>query len=144
MAKLLIFFLVAYWGYNYWKFRRDYRYYTIMAELLKQDIREKPDYVKKMKLSSALIHIQQYASAYELLNEILNSAPYVVNDKNILLMNMEFCKNPIPTLHGPKNLHHSYWHHFVLNRLSKKRYDFLTEDEYLKTNSILRKMKSNH
>lgn len=58
MAKLLIIFLVAYWGYIYWKFRRDYRYYTIMAELLKQDIREKPDYVKKMKLSSALIHIQ--------------------------------------------------------------------------------------
>lgn len=44
MAKLLIIFLVAYWGYNYWKFRRDYRYYTVMAELLKQDIREKRNY----------------------------------------------------------------------------------------------------
>lgn len=76
MAKLLIIVLVAYWGYNYWKFRRNYRYYTVMAEFLKQEIREKPDYVKKMKLSSALIHIQQYASAYELLNEILNYAPY--------------------------------------------------------------------
>lgn len=144
MAKLLIIFLVAYWGYNYWKFRRDYRYYTIMAELLKQDIREKPDYVKKMKLSSALIHIQQYASAYELLNEILNYAPYIVKDKNILLTNIEFCKNSTPTLHGPKNLNHSYWHHFILNWLGKKRYELLTGDEYLKTNSILRKMKSNH
>lgn len=80
-----------------------------------------------MKLSSALIHIQQYASAYELLNEILNYAPYIVKDKNILLTNIEFCKNPTPTLHGPKNLNHSYWHHFILNWLGKKDMNYSQE-----------------
>lgn len=114
-------------------------YYKVMVGYLEADLRNSPSRDKMFRLSSALIHIQQYRDAYDILVQISNEIKSADEEEKIKA-NIEFCKNPVPGLSQPKNLYHSYWHNFLLVRLGKRRYEFLTEQDYLRTNSIQRNL----
>lgn len=142
MIYLIILLAFIIWLYNYVRFCRDYKYFQVMVNYLNDKIKHSQDadaYTSLLSLSSALMKIQHYDDAYNILHLVLLKYPNTP-DKDKILMNMDFCKNPIPCVHKLKNYNHSYWHKFVLTRLGKKRYYFITEQDLLKTNSILRNM----
>ena len=137
MGILITILIIAFWIYNYFKFRRMNSYYKVMVGYLAMEVRNASSRDLMLRLSSALIHIQHYRDAYEIL--VNQSNGYISPDEEQKIRaNMEFCKNPVPGLSEAKNLNHSYWHNFLLVRLGKRRYDFLTEQDYLMTNSIQR------
>lgn len=137
MKILIVVLTIVFWLYNYIKFRRMNNYYKVMVDYLAMELRNSPSRDKMLRLSSALIHVQHYRDAYEILTQLSNE--YMsAEEKQKISANIGFCKNPVPGLSQPKNLSHSYWHNFLLVRLGKRRYDFLTEQDYLRTNSIQR------
>lgn len=92
-----------------------------------------------LRLSSAYIEIQHYKDAYEIYETLMKTdLPNI--DKCILKANMDFCNNPVPGCRGLKNHEASFWHNFILVRLGKRHFNFLTEEDFLQTNSIMRKM----
>ena len=137
MKVLILFLIIAYWLYNYVKFRRMNNYYKLMVAYLTMEVNKSPNIDNKLRLSSALIHIQQYRDAYEILVQLYNDGVNSVEGQKIRA-NIDFCKSPVPGICNPKNLNHSYWHNFLLVRLGKKRYEFITDEDYLRTNSIQR------
>ena len=139
MGILITILIVAFWIYNYFKFRRMNSYYKVMVSYLIMEVQNAPSRDLMLRLSSALIHIQHYRDAYEILIKLSNGCASLDEEQKIRA-NMEFCKNPVTGLSEAKNLNHSYWHNFLLVRLGKRRYDFLTEQDYLMTNSIQRKV----
>lgn len=137
MKTLILFLIIVYWLYSYVKFRRMNSYYKLMVDYLTMEVKRFPNRDNLLRLSSALIHIQQYRDAYEILvqldNEGVNS-----DEGQKIRANIEFCKSPVPGICNPKNLNHSYWHNFLLVRLGNIRYNFITDEDYLITNSIQR------
>lgn len=137
---LLVAFLI--WLYNYIRFCRDYKYFKVMVDYLSEKAMHsqgQEQYRTSLSLSSALIKVQHYSDAYRVLEAVLSDYPSLP-DRDKILMNMDFCKHPVPGVHKLKNYNHSYWHKFVLTRFGRRRFNFLTEDDLLKTNSILRNM----
>lgn len=61
-------------------------------------------------------------------------------NRDKILMNMDFCKHPVPGVNHLKNFNHSYWHKFILTRFGRRRFNFLTEDDVLETNAVLRNL----
>lgn len=115
-------------------------YFSVMTDYLQKKVREQPTIDNLKSLSAALMEIQQYRDSHNILERILQLYPSDI-DKDKLKINMEFCKNPVPGINTLKNLNHSWLHNFVLVRLGKRRYNFLREDDYLTTNSIIRQSK---
>lgn len=137
MEILITILIVAFWIYNYIKFRRMNNYYKIMVGYLTMEAQNAPNRDIMLRLSAALIHIQHYRDAYEILVKLSNGC-ISTDEEQKIRANIEFCKNPVPGLSEAKNLNHSYWHNFLLVRLGKRRYEFLKEQDYLMTNSIQR------
>lgn len=139
MGILILVLIIGFWLYNYMKFRSMISYYSKMCGIIATELRRSPvrSRVQMLRFSSALIHSQQYLDAYELLVQ-LNHNVTDANEEQQIRANIEFCKNPIPWISQPQNLNHSYWHNFLLVRFGKIRYNFLTEEDYLRTNAILR------
>jgi hypothetical protein len=92
-------------------------------------------------LSSALIQLQRYEDAHSILintyfkNLLVNVSAEDVSDK--IRKNISFCKNPVPGVNYLKNYDQSYWHNFMLKRFGKARYNFLTEEDIVKTEAIM-------
>lgn len=139
MKALIVVIIIVLWLYNYIKFRRINNYYKVMVGYLSADLQKSPSRDKMLRLSSALIHIQQYRDAYDILVQVSNEFKSADEEQKIKV-NIGFCKNPVPGLSRPKNLNHSYLHNFLLVRLGKRRFDFLTEQDYLIANSIQRNL----
>lgn len=137
MITILLIFIALMWIWSYVKFRRKMKYFTMMAAYLQSVVSSNPSLYNRLRFSSALIETQQYKEAYNIYTQLLKEGMNIPNKEQILL-NIEFCKNPVPGVSSPKNFNFSWWHNFVLVRLGKRRYNFLTEEDYLKTNSILR------
>lgn len=127
------------WVWSYVKFRRKMKYFTMMAAYLENEVKTDPSPSNKLRFASALIQTQQYKDAYNIYTKLLQDYSYLPNKEGIQ-QNIEFCKNPVPGTSSPKNFNFSWWHNFLLVRLGKCRYNFLTEEDYLKTNSIMRQM----
>ena len=70
MKALIVILIIVFWLYNYIKFRRMNNYYKVMVGYLEADLRNSPSRDKMFRLSSALIHIQQYRDAYDILVQI--------------------------------------------------------------------------
>ncbi len=141
---IIVILLIVIWCYSYIKFRRKQKYFSVMTNSLQEELKHQPlNSISAngimLRLSSALIEIQHYKDAYDLYQQVIKQANPVDTDR--IRINMEFCKRPFPGCNGPKNLNHSYWHNFVLIRLGTRRYNYLTEADFLRTNSILRNMK---
>lgn len=139
---LIVLFLI--WVYSYFKFRRKYKYFLVMTEYLKHELLLNQGNVYSasnvmLRLSSAFIEIQHYKDAYEVYETLMKTdLPNI--DKSKLKENMDFCNNPFPGSNGLKNHNGSFWHNFILVRLGKRRFNFLTEEDFLQTNSIMRNM----
>lgn len=162
-----IVFLFLFWLYHYIKFRRRYSYYTAMVYCLSNaDGKENVS----LRLASALIEIQHFKDAYLIFKNVLDTYPvtnhgsgevyvfeeyvwrYVGNryieqllpvlyKKSDIEINMRFCQHPIPGVNQAKNYNHSYWLKFLIYRLGYKRSLFLTEDDYIRTDAMLRRRK---
>lgn len=103
MKALIVILIIVFWLYNYIKFRRMNNYYKVMVGYLEADLRNSPSRDKMFRLSSALIHIQQYRDAYDILVQISNEIKSADEEEKIKA-NIEFCKNPVPGLSQPKTL----------------------------------------
>lgn len=134
---LIIIAVVLFWGYNYYRFHDKYTYFKLMAGYLQALSEQSSDYKIKLRLSSALIQIQHYKDAYELLKEV-KDMDIIVSEGNMINLNMDFCQHPLPGVNTLKNYHHDYWHHFFLFRFGRSRFNFLTDEDYLPTNSLRR------
>ena len=139
MKYILIIVLAVMWLWSYIKFRRKMKYFSVMVGYLIRQVEIMPRPDVKLRLACALTEIQKYKDAYDIYSELLSTGNYIPN-RDQAKVNMEFCSSPIPGINSPKNLRWSWWHNFVLFRLGRRRYNFLTEEDYLATNSILRNM----
>ena len=137
MLYILLIIIAGMWIWSFIKFRKRVAYFTAMTGLLKKDITPFSDPSSKLRLASALTEIQQYKDASEIYEELLSSGTFVPNRTEIMT-NLEFCKSPVPGITEAKNINYSWWHNFILLRLGRKRFNFLTEEDYLNTNSFLR------
>ena len=139
MAKIIFLILLGLWIWSYVKFKRKMKYFTVMTDYLQKVVDNDPNPENALRLSGALIEIQHYKDAFFILDGLIRQYPYHQNIEQMKI-NLEFCKNPVPGTHQPKNFNHSWWHNFLLVRLGRRRYNFLSEEDYLRTNSIMRQM----
>ena len=137
MIYILLIIVAGMWIWSFVKFRKKVTYFSAMTAMLKRNITPYSDSSSKLRLASALTEIQQYKDASEIYEELLSSGAFVPNRAEIMT-NLEFCKSPIPGIKEAKNINYSWWHNFILLRLGRKRFNFLTEEDYLNTNSFLR------
>lgn len=90
-----------------------------------------------LRLSSAFIEIQHYKDACEILEDVAAEYPnHFQMDK--IAANIKFCKNPCPGVKTLKNFNESWLHNFVLVRLGNRRFNFLSDDDLLEVNSLIR------
>lgn len=137
MTIFLIIIILVFWAFNYVKFRRKNRYFNLMVGYLLHEVQLFPNWKTKLRLSSALIEIQHYKDAYQVLCDVAANNPDA-SDIDKIRQNITFCLHPIPGVSHPKNYNHSYWHNFILVRLGGRRYNFLEQEDFLRTNSIQR------
>lgn len=140
MAIIVIIIILALWAWSYFKFKQKMQYFSVMSLYLQKVVDDNPSPDNWMRLSYALCEIQRYRDAYGILQKLISDYPLHPN-KEQMRLNLEFCKNPVPGINNPKNFNQSWWHNFLLVRFGKRRYNFLTEEDYLRTNSIMRQMK---
>lgn len=143
MLTIVILVIVAILLYSNWKFRNRMTYYSVMVDIIIEDVKQSPNLENLLSLSSAYIKIQHYKDALEILLQlevlqIIKNEDIPKNKRDIIEMNKEFCTNPVPGVNTPKNFDKSYWHNFYLVRLGKKRYIYISEEYYIATNSKLR------
>lgn len=137
MKILIAIVLLLIWGYSYFRFRQKMSYFSVMHDYLSTIAKDNPTRENMLRLSGACIMIQHYKDALELYQKILSEYPTPI-DKDKIDANIAFCNNPVPGVHKPKNFNKSWWHNFVLVRLGKKRYSFLTQEDYTATEALIR------
>lgn len=135
--ELILGILLIMWILSYYRFKRKMSYMKVVVKCLLEKVNSNPsNYQLQLRLASALSEIQQYKDAYDIYNHILSQESFVPDIEKIKI-NMEFCKNPIPGS-GLKNHNDSWLHNFLLVRLGKRRAIFLTDEDFLQANSVLR------
>ena len=139
MITIIVLIILGFWIWSYVKFKRKMKYFSVMASYLKNVVDSNPTPENELRLSGALIELQRYKDAHAIMEKVIRQCPNHYNMEHIKL-NMEFCENPIPGVNELKNFNRSWWHNFLLVRLGKRRYIFLSEEDYLRTNSIIRQM----
>lgn len=137
MIKIIIIVLFILWILSYIRFRHKMKYFTLMADYLQAVVMKQPTTEHLLRFSSALIEIQRYKDAYDILEKVSLSYPNHPQMERIK-MNMEFCTKPIPGVNSPKNYSKSWLHNFIVVRLGRRRYIFLTEEDHLTTSSLMR------
>lgn len=142
MVIFLIIVILVVWFFSYLGFKHDMAFFTVMVSYLTEQVRLRPhDIDLRLRLSSALIQLQRYKDAHSILInlslEILlpDFNPEEVCDK--VRKNISFCKNPVPGVNYLKNYDQSYWHNFMLKRFGRARFNFLTEEDMVKTEAIM-------
>ena len=139
MKTIIIVIIVFIWLLSFVKFKRKMKYFTVMVAYLQDVVRSEPSFDNLMRLSSALCKVQRYKDASAILERLIDDC----RDNSTLerlRTNLEFCNNPVPGTHQPKNFNQSWLHNFILVRLGKRRHNFLTEDNFLQTNAIMRNL----
>ena len=129
--------LFVMWVYSFFKFKNTMKYYQVLLQCIVNELQEDPSsYQTKLSLATALSLVQRYEDAYKIYSDILNSGSYIPEIDKIKT-NMEFCKSPVPgaTL---KNYNSSWIHNFLLQRIGKRRYNFIRESDIMKANAYMR------
>jgi hypothetical protein len=119
------------------KFKQKMKYFGVAVALLQQKASIFPSVEIMLSLSSALIEIQHYKDACDILESVASEYPnHPQMDK--VNANIKFCKNPCPGVNTLKNFNESWLHNFVLVRLGNRRFNFLSESDMLDVNSTIR------
>ena len=139
MTIIIIVVILVMWIWSFIKFKRKMKYFSVMNAYLQEVVQSSPTPENFMRLAGSFIEIQHYKDAYDIIDGLLSKCKFHPNMEQ-LRITQEFCKNPVPGTNKPKNFNQSWLHNFLLVRLGKRRYNFLTADDYLKTNSIMRQM----
>lgn len=134
MVILILIILLFLWGYSYMKFRSKMKFYSVMYSYLREEAKEAPSPENMLRLSGACLVLQRYKEAYNIYEQLLP----IYSDREKIETNIKFCSNPIPGIHQPKNINQSWWHNFLLVRFGKKRYTFLTQEDHIKTEALMR------
>jgi hypothetical protein len=140
MMLFIVVVLLVLWTRSYLKFRHQQSNSEYFLDCMLNNPKAKVGKNYLLRLGCAFMEAQRYESAYRCFELFRNSYEYdPIGMKDTLDDNMAFCRNPIPWMHGPKDLNGSWWHNFLLVRFGKKRWNMLTEDDYLLANSWIRK-----
>ena len=137
MVVLLALIILLVWGYSYFRFRQKMSFFSMMHDYLYTATKENPTQDMLLRLSGACIMIQHYKDAYEIYEEVLSKYPHHP-DTDKIEINKAFCMSPVPGAHGPKNYNKSWRHNFVLVRLGRQRYNFLTQEDFNATEALMR------
>lgn len=142
MVIFIIIVMLVVWFFSYLGFKHDMAFFTVMVSYLTEQVRLRPhDIDLRLRLSSALIQLQRYEDAHSILINIsLKNLSANVNSEEVgdrIRKNISFCKNPVPGVNYLKNYDQSYWHNFMLKRFGRARYNFLTEEDIVKTEAIM-------
>ena len=140
MATLILIILLVIWGHSYFRFRQKMSFFSVMHDYLYTITKENPTRENMLRLSGACIMIQHYKDALEIYEKVLADYPTSI-DRDKIETNIAFCKNPVPGVNNPKNFNKSWLHNFVLIRLGKRRYSFLTQEEFTATEALIRMSK---
>ncbi|MBO7444852.1 MAG: hypothetical protein J6T86_00370 [Bacteroidales bacterium] len=128
LTELLTFLILVgtvVWVISYILFTRRFRFNVVIRDVVAETIDiSAHDYW--MRMASALIITQRYKDAYACLNQQLNRGNSA-DELNMISKTMDFCVSPLPWRHKLQNHNGSYWHDFLLRRLGRARYNFLTE-----------------
>lgn len=142
MVIFIVIVMLVVWFFSYLGFKHDMAFFTVMVSYLTEQVRLRPhDIDLRLRLSSALIQLQRYEDAHSILintyfkNLLVNVSAEDVSDK--IRKNISFCKNPVPGVNYLKNYDQSYWHNFMLKRFGRARFNFLTEEDIVKTEAIM-------
>lgn len=132
--KLILFLLFLFWLYNYWRFTGKRRYYKAIV-IVSENIYSIDKSEKSiLNLASAYMQAQRYVDAYNMFNFALSEFPYSIN-KNAILVNMDFCKKPLPWSSSLRNHNMGYWHNFMLIRFGRRRSLMLSEEAIIATDN---------
>ena len=140
MLVIAIVIIAVLWVRSFLNFRAQQSEYESFVECMLNNPRARAGTNYLLRLGCAYMEAQRYESAYRCFEQFKNSSEYnPIGMKDTLEDNMAFCRNPIPWMHGPKDLDGSWWHNFLLVRFGKKRWNMLTEEDYLLARSWIRK-----
>lgn len=135
-----LFFLIIFilWVWSYFKFRKAFKYDSMLCDFLKYKYKQNPTPQSKCEYASALMLCQQYASAVFLFRE-LQSSPFIRANPYIT-DNIAFCEKPFPWSDGPAKNHigGSWLTNFLLLRFGRKRAVTISDDSQLEFSSYLR------
>jgi len=134
--KLFLFFLFVFWLYHYWRFTGKRKYYKRMVIVAEHRHERLQSEQSALELASAYMQVQRYADAYIIFQDVLKKMPGTKN-KNDIVMNMEFCKKPLPWSYSLKNHNMGYWHNFMLYRFGGRRKVMLSQDAYIATDNFI-------
>lgn len=165
MGKIiLIIFIFFYWLYFYIQFRKRCSYFSHMVEYLTNRQKHGEEDLS-LHLASALIGIQHFKDASEVLQHVLNTyEAHSVNCKRVIylkemvtnghtapqllpiqydidsiMMTLDFCEHPIPGISKANNYCHNYWLNFLIVRIGRRRCNYLTNDDFIMTDALLRR-----
>ena len=137
MKYIIIAIIIFLFVKSYVKFKRKMKYFGVVAAYLHDKANTTPSVEILLRLSSAFIEIQHYKDACEILEDVAAEYPnHFQMDK--IAANIKFCKKPCPGVKTLKNFNESWLHNFVLVRLGNRRFNFLSDDDLLEVNSLIR------
>ncbi|MCR5456061.1 MAG: hypothetical protein K6F33_13840 [Bacteroidales bacterium] len=137
MKFIIIGIIVLLFVRSFVNFKRRMKYFGVAAAYLQTRAGEYPTASTLLSLSAALIEIQHYKDACEILEGVAAEYPnHPQLDK--IEANVAFCKHPCPGVNTLKNFNENWFHNFVLVRLGNRRFNFLSEDDLLAVNSLIR------
>ena len=137
MKYIIIGIIIVLFVISFVRFKQKMKYFGVVVAFLQQKASVFPSVEVMLSLSSALIEIQRYKDACDILESVASEYPnHPQMDK--VNANIMFCKNPCPGVNSLKNFNESWLHNFILVRLGNRRFNFLTEDDLLSVNSFIR------
>lgn len=144
MPTVIIVIIVVIFFVSYIKFKRKYKIQFLFAEFM----REKNNLVPKeidtiLSLCSAYTDAQLYKKAYdkycEILNDPLLKETLSQDQLERVIQNRRFCDAPMFWSSGPRDhIFFKYIHYFFLNRIGRRRYNFIREEDVLEFNTAMR------
>ena len=144
MPSIIVIIIVTVFLVSYIKFKRrykmQYQFALFMQEKYETDTK---DIETSLSFCSALADAQLYKRAYDLYDEILkdNNKKALLSQEQLerVMLNKRFCDAPIFWSSGARDhIHFKYLHHFFLERIGRRRYSFIREEDLLEFNSRLR------
>lgn len=135
--KLFLFVLFLFWLYHYWHFTGKRKYIKKLVVVAEHLYDRQPCEQNALELASAYMQAQRYADAYSTFQDVLKKMPGTIN-KTDIVMNMEFCKKPLPWSSSLKNHNMGYLHNFMLVYLGGRRKVMISQETIFKTDDYLR------
>lgn len=140
MKLILIIILLIIWLVSFIKFKSKMKYFKTATHILERRNNESGgvDTDLLLRLSSAYIMSQKYRDAYNCLNKAMNSGGLSKDEMSKVIVNINFCEKPIFSYTAGGRNRNTYFHYFLLNRIGRKRFNFLIKEDFDETDFYFR------